>query len=244
MESKPKTILMLNANPHDTSPIRLDEEAREIRRKLREANLRDLIRLETLWAVRPDEIQQGLNQYEPEIVHFSGHGTEDNELIVSSSSGAGQAVSSKALVALFDGACSRPQAVVLNSCFSAKQADEISEHVGVTIGMLAEIGIEAAVVFAGAFYSALGYGKSYAEAFRQSRTSLLLHGIAESDIPKIYVKAGFDASTSVLADAEREERELPKGPPLRKFHMETSAKRVGTVVNQQADSVNNEFKTS
>lgn len=197
-----KTVLMLNANPRNTSPARLDEEAREIRAKLREANLRDLIRLESLWAIRPGDILQGLNQYEPDIVHFSGHGTGDDEIVVESPTGDAQTISGRALVALFEESTTRPQAVVLNSCFTSRQAEKIARYVEITIGMSAPIGIEAAVVFSAAFYSALGYGKSYEVAFGQARTSLLLHGIEEDRTPALFFSDGTDPRDLTLVRAD------------------------------------------
>ncbi|MBW4626312.1 MAG: hypothetical protein KME49_12620 [Brasilonema octagenarum HA4186-MV1] len=47
-----KTILLLAANPRNTSQLRLDEEVREIDEGLRRANKRELFKLEQKWAVR------------------------------------------------------------------------------------------------------------------------------------------------------------------------------------------------
>ncbi len=194
-------VLMLASNPHTTSPIQLDEEAREVRLKLRESELRDRIRLETYWSVRPAEILQGLNQHQPDIVHFSAHGTQNSEVLVSSSTGEAHPISEEALVALFEAAESLPQCVVLNSCFSATQASRIAEHVGLAVGMTEVVGIEAAIVFSGAFYSALGYAKSYAEAIRQAKVSLLLHGIEEVNTPTLYSHSGLDPASVKLVEA-------------------------------------------
>ena len=194
-------ILMLASNPNDTSPIQLDEEAREIRIKLREAELRDRIRLETYWAVRPDDILQGLNQHEPDIVHFSSHGNRRSELVLSSSGGKAHRVSEEALVALFATVGHRLDAVVLNACFSASQASRVAEHVGIAIGMTEAVGIAAAIVFSGAFYSALGYGRSYGEALEQAKVSLLLHGIEEENVPRLFARPGVDPVRTSLAVA-------------------------------------------
>ncbi|WP_337251579.1 hypothetical protein [Scytonema sp. HK-05] len=47
-----KTILLLAANPRNTSQLRLDEEVREIDEGLRRANKREQFKLEQKWAVR------------------------------------------------------------------------------------------------------------------------------------------------------------------------------------------------
>jgi hypothetical protein len=55
-------LLFLAANPTDTDRLRLDEESR------------DQFELKTHWAVRADDLQELLMRYQPDIVHFSGHG--------------------------------------------------------------------------------------------------------------------------------------------------------------------------
>jgi len=66
-------VLALQANPHDTEVLRLPLEAREIRHQLSLQSCNELI---VVGAVRPSDLQQLLLQYQPDIVHFSGHGNE------------------------------------------------------------------------------------------------------------------------------------------------------------------------
>lgn len=51
--SRIKTILILAANPQNTTPLRLDQEIREIDEGLRWANKREQYKLEQKRAVRP-----------------------------------------------------------------------------------------------------------------------------------------------------------------------------------------------
>jgi hypothetical protein len=69
-----KKILFLAANPKGTSPLRLDQEARDIGDELRRAYEGDQFSLEQRWAVRTRDIQQAMLDVRPQIVHFSGHG--------------------------------------------------------------------------------------------------------------------------------------------------------------------------
>lgn len=69
-----KNILFLAANPKGTSPLKLDQEAREIGEELRRSQQDDQFSLEQRWAVRPRDIQQAMLDVCPQIVHFSGHG--------------------------------------------------------------------------------------------------------------------------------------------------------------------------
>lgn len=69
-----KKILFLAANPKGTSPLRLDQEARDIDDELRRAYQGEQFQLEQRWAVRSRDIQQAMLDVRPQIVHFSGHG--------------------------------------------------------------------------------------------------------------------------------------------------------------------------
>ncbi len=42
------------------------------------AEYRDSVELESRWAVRPSDLLQALNEAEPRVVHFSGHGSADD----------------------------------------------------------------------------------------------------------------------------------------------------------------------
>src|SRR5947208_2935274 len=69
-------ILFLSSNPKPTGRILVDEEAREISEKLEEGPYRNRFELHKHVAVRPTDLQRLLLKYQPQIVHFSGHGSK------------------------------------------------------------------------------------------------------------------------------------------------------------------------
>ncbi|MCJ8280052.1 MAG: hypothetical protein MJK14_09095 [Rivularia sp. ALOHA_DT_140] len=69
-----KKILVLSANPKGINPLRLDEEIREIKQGLRLARERDRFLIESFTAVRYRDIRREILRFQPQIVHFSGHG--------------------------------------------------------------------------------------------------------------------------------------------------------------------------
>jgi CHAT domain len=166
-------ILFVSANPTGTPPLRLDEEVREIRAKLRAAEHRNL-RLETVWAARPDDLLQALNEHKPHIVHFSGHGNSNDEIILLNRQGDPKPVSKAALVSLFRTLKGNIKLVMLNACFSEPQAEAITQEIDCAIGMHSSIGDYAAMVFSAAFYRALGFGCSVKDAFDQGKVALQL----------------------------------------------------------------------
>ena len=60
------------------------------------------------------------------------------------------------------------------------------------------IGDDAARVFAGQFYSAIGFGHSIARAFQQARAAMMLEGIPEENTPELFVAPGLDGEGLTL----------------------------------------------
>lgn len=167
-----KTILILAANPKTTSRLRLDEEVREIEEGLRRSTHRNHFEIHSNLAVRHRDIRKALLDYEPNIVHFTGHGTEDG-LLVEDELGMAVRFSAKALSELFKLCASHVECVILNACYSAPQATAINKHIDYVIGMKKEINDRAAIEFSIGFYDALGAGRSKEDAFAFGRAAIL-----------------------------------------------------------------------
>ena len=80
------------------------------------------------------------------------------------------------------------ECVVLNACYSERQAEAIVQHIQNVIGMKSEIGDDAAITFAVGFYDAIGAGKDYKTAFKFGRVGIDLKGIPEYLIPVLKTK--------------------------------------------------------
>jgi hypothetical protein len=72
-------ILFLTAEPIDSARLRLGRELEDIKERLRLANLQQIFVLERRSA-RPQDISQAIQDFKPNIVHFSGHGRSNGEL--------------------------------------------------------------------------------------------------------------------------------------------------------------------
>jgi hypothetical protein len=187
---RPIRILFLAANPKDTIPLRLGEEIRAIDQALQQARFRDRFELEQQWAVRVSDLQGHLLRYQPDIVHFSGHGSPANQIILEDDDGASQPVPASALSRLFAVLKDNIRCVVLNACYSAEQAHAIASSIDCVVGMSDAIGDEAAARFAAAFYQALAFGRSVRTAFDLGVGQIDLAGLAEQDIPQLVAVRG------------------------------------------------------
>ncbi|MFQ4138889.1 CHAT domain-containing protein [Nodosilinea sp. PGN35] len=184
-----QTILILAANPKNTSRLRLDEELRDIEEGLRRAQHRDRFTLTQRLAVRPRDIQRAMLEETPQIVHFSGHGDGPEGLMFEEESGNAKLVSGAALANLFElfaDPAHNPDpvhCVVLNGCYSEAQAEAIAERVPYVVGMTQAVGDRAAIDFAVGFYDALGAGRTVEFAFRLGCAAIDLAGKPESATP-------------------------------------------------------------
>lgn len=183
--SKKIKVLFLAANPADTVRLRIDEESRTIDQALRQSEFRDIFSIKQHWAVRIIDLQSFLLRYQPDIVHFSGHGTGQREIIFEDQQGKSQTVSAHSLSLLFNILKENIRCVVLNACYSEEQALAIAEHIDCVIAMSEAIGDRSAISFSTAFYQALGYGKDIKTAFDLGCIQIDLEKLDKKEIPKL-----------------------------------------------------------
>jgi hypothetical protein len=177
-----KTILLLAANPRQTSQLRLDEEVREIDEGLRRANKREQFKLEQKWAVRSRDFYRAILDTQPQIVHFCGHGAGEDGIVLEDDTGQIAFVQADALSGMFKlFARKGVECVLLNACYSEVQAEAISQHIEYVIGMNRKIGDKAAINFAVAFYDALAAGEEVEFAYELGCSQLF--GLKEHQTP-------------------------------------------------------------
>jgi hypothetical protein len=186
-------ILFLSANPWSTSRILVDEEAREIFERIQEGPYRERFEMYMHTAIRPTDLQKLLLFYRPQIVHFSGHGSKKCKIILGGTHGRGKTVDQEGLARVLALYNNHLRLVVLNACFTEAQARSISEVVNYSIGASRGIGDKVSVTFAGAFYRALGFGKSVREAFVSAQAELALTKIPRSRGIELFVRKGLAA---------------------------------------------------
>jgi hypothetical protein len=199
------TILFLSADPQNTPPLELTNECNDIQDELQyargareEGKSRNEFRLEQRHDISIRELRRQIQNYDPQIVHFSGHGSPRSALVFKNDEGEVEIVPSNALSDLFELLSEKVSLVFLNACYSEEQAKSISKHIDYVIGMSKAISDVAARKFAGSFYSSLGFGESVDRAFKFALTDLKLLSIPEEETPKLLIKDGVDVSKPVI----------------------------------------------
>ena len=195
-------VLFLASNPADAQQLRLDEEARSIGDMIRKAKHRDSVSFESRWAVQPMDVLQAINELNPTIVHFSGHGSDSDEIVFQDANGNAKLVSKEAIVQTMMASSSDIRLVFFNTCYSYKQAEAVTHHVEAAIGMNTSIGDDAARIFSSQFYSAIGFGLSVKRAFEQAKALVMMEGLNEENTPELFVQEGLDSNDLIIVRPE------------------------------------------
>lgn len=194
-------ILYLTANPNGQERLRVDAEVRMVQNAIRGSIYRDNISLRQHHAADLDSLITGLNDYRPQIIHFSGHGNQD-ELLTDTGGlgGSNESVLRYDLLAkALSATDSPPSLIVLNSCDSAAAETHLVKKGTAVIGMGDSVSDLAAANFAQKFYAGIASGQSVKSAFEQGRVAVEETSISESNTPKLFTSADDEPSSMVIA---------------------------------------------
>ena len=200
-------VLFLAANPADQQQLRLDEEARSISEMIRKAKHRDAVAFETRWAVQPMDVMQAINELNPTIVHFSGHGSDSDQIVFQDNRGNAKLVSIEAIVQTMMASSDDIRLVFFNTCYFRNQAEAVTCHVESAIGMNTSIGDESAKIFSSQFYSAIGFGHSIGKAFDQAKALIMMEGLNEENTPELFCQEGLDAYELIIVRPDNSKNE-------------------------------------
>lgn len=199
MKKKAK-ILIVAANPKDTSRLRLDEEVREIEEALQRSSRRTAFTVKSIWAPRSKDLRRALLDEQPQIVHFSGHGGITG-LILENATGEAVVVPPKALRDLFNLFSDNLECVLLNACYSEAQATALATRIPHVIGMKEEIADDIALEFAVGFYDALAAGRSVDQAFQFGCNAINLLDHSDNPQPVILSRSQVQTNNGVVPGA-------------------------------------------
>lgn len=207
-------VLYLTANPHAVETtvhqadgatettgtwLRVDHEVRQVKNRLRSSPYRDLVALEHLPAATMQDLQDGLNDHRPHVVHFSGHASSLG-LLLEQEAGLddGRGLDFELLAQALGATDAPPQLVVLNACHTLEGVAPLLQTVPVAIGMADAIDDASAIAFAAQFYAAIGSGQSVASALEQARVAMDAASLDGSTLPEARSRDGVDLRSMVL----------------------------------------------
>lgn len=195
--SESMRVLFVAAGPSDEDRLRLGAEHRDIVARIRASSTRDQIVVHATLAARPTDLLDAINQFNPTVLHLAGHG-DTTGIALEDEYGESVDVSTESLRRLVATAGEQLRLVVLNSCESSAQAKPIAEVIPAAIGMADSVRDDAARAFSAQLYSSLAEGLPLQRAFDQGCLQVTLAGLKGSDLPRLFVRPGQDASRMVF----------------------------------------------
>jgi hypothetical protein len=175
-------ILLLTANAtHPENHLRLEEELRTIVDSLARARAREHFTWRISPAVTFSRVVHDLDDENPTIVHFSGHGNHEGGIVLRSDQGHENPVAPELIAGAFAGLRAPPRLVVFATCNSAELARLTSTHVAHAIGFVGEVEDATARKFSEVFYERLASREDFDVPFAFDRAKLATLGSGYGD---------------------------------------------------------------
>lgn len=203
-DPKPEKLKVLILGASSEGDLRVGREQKRIRAAVESALHRDLIDLDVRPAATAADLLDGITRFRPHVVHFSGHSNDD--LIVFEDERdephEGVIVTAAAFASAVRATDDPPLLVLLNSCHSASQIEDLVERVvPFAIGMSDEIEDTDAITYAAQFYAAVANGQSINSAHLSAQAALELAGLTSVELPTLASADDADPSTAILVRA-------------------------------------------
>ena len=198
-------LLLLAANPSDEASNHAATEQQRIEDAIREEGKKDKVKLRPIPVVYLDRFAETIATEQPHVVHFAGHGTEDDYLLfVRKDAETSHPVPLATLQTVFQTLIEQLhvpiQMVVLNACSSIDIARALSRWVPFTVGMKGKIPVSAAIAFGVGLYRGIAMGKSIHEAveFGKLKIAMKPESFPYKDEPELCVQPGADSGVRLL----------------------------------------------
>jgi hypothetical protein len=197
-------ILFLSADPVDGDRNQVQEEFDDIH-----SSLRSVLREEELYthisgATSLKDLQRNFLDHSPNVVHFSGHGSESGKLVFKNpSSGKGEAATIQDIAGVFKLDATRISCVVLNACYTEEQAKAIAEYINCTIGVSNDISNSTSRIYSSIFYLALAKSRSIEEAHERGLLQLKYEKKPVENFIHLNPKRGVNVSNVFPVDTAK-----------------------------------------
>ena len=211
MDKQKLKILFFASDPSNESRLHLGRELQSIREKLKDNpdfEIKDHL------ATTPNDIMDEIMTLKPQIVHFSGHGSDEGELKFEDEAGNAKSVAPEALATLFSLSKDFVKCVVVNTCYAEKQAKAIAQYIPIVIGTKSEISDQAAISFSSGFYTALNPElsiESMEKAFTLGKVAIQFSETPGEHVNPVIIYGSVDLRFAAEVDSAFSYIKNPKG---------------------------------
>ncbi len=202
-------ILFLGSDPLRAGggPLELNLQLRLISDRIERSERRDHYKLISRMPVKTDEFAEYLDDHQPDVLHFAGHGSstggsaETNDenligLIVRDVNNQKIALSPEVFIEYMQEFGDSIRGVVLIACYTPLLAKKLVQRVSTiewAVGVSGFFPAEAASQFGAPFYGALAKDKSVHFAFKSAAKTVKALAADAGDQLQLFVREGLDA---------------------------------------------------
>lgn len=189
-------VAFLLASPAETGAINVGMDYREAEAAVQLSADREKLELKAFPAAHVGSLLDALNEYEPDVLHFSGHGGGQAILLDRQEvrTSGGLAVNFDVARSMIAATDKRPQLLVLAACQTVSGARVFLDVVPLVVAMSDNISDWAAAFFSRRFYGALVSGRSVGHAFEQAKAYLVAEQLQDAHLPTLLSADGVDAA--------------------------------------------------
>lgn len=207
-------ILLLWSNPIDSDDLRLHKEENLIKDCIQRNPGVDF-EVTSRGGVKEDEFWTLIIEHKPNLIHLSGHGTENNEFCFEDGEDYEELVEIDRIIKYLNGIQSI-NCLILNSCFSANSIKASDIEFEYLIGMGSEIPNQSASRFSSSFYSAFFQTKKIKDSFKIALPTI---NSEDANIPRLIESISKKVETEVetISDLISEEEMISVQKSIKQF---------------------------
>lgn len=182
-------ILYLSSSPSDLIELGIDEEFRAIYENVND----DFFKMQSVSKAKNSDIQAVIYESQPDIIHFSGHGTSKN-IVLENGQNDSADVFKPAFIRIFQNLKKRPELIFLNACKTYDNLDDLSYIIDFVIATDRKISDPTAIMFARNFYRFLSLGASIKSSFNLARNQFDIERLKnEAKMYRLLVREGVNS---------------------------------------------------
>lgn len=180
-------LALLVTNPERFAPLQTMIEARDIQKAIESTPNASRFDIRVVLAPTFDDLIDALNQFDPQILHFSGHGGGSSLLLDNERAGedGGDVLDFTMVARLLGATAAKVRLLVLAACDTVAGAEPLVAAKRSVIAMSDAVDDEAACAFSARFYKSLASGASVKHSLAQAKLLLEQNGYKDAELPTL-----------------------------------------------------------
>lgn len=193
-------LALLVTNPERLAPLQTMIEARDIQKAIESTPNASRFEVKVVLAPTFDDLIDALNQFDPQILHFSGHGGGSTLLLDNEQAGqdGGEVLDFDMAARLLKATAAKVRLLVLTACDTVAGANCLLASGRSIVAMSDSVEDEAACAFSARFYRSLASGASVEHSLEQARLLLEQKGYKDADLPTLIASSPKDGEITFV----------------------------------------------